>query len=151
MSDDRPPFLHDATPSDRPRWDPLWVGYLAHYGQVLAPEMTDLTWARAIDPAWPIHLRVAEQAGRLLGFATHVLHPSTWAAGPSCYLEDLFVAEDARGKGVARMLIDDLIAQGRAKGWAHVYWVTEADNTRARRLYDTYAHADGYVRYRLAL
>lgn len=147
----RPPFLHDATPSDRPRWDVLWAGYLAHYNHTLPAEMTDLTWARVIDPSWPINMRVAEEAGRLIGFATTVLHPSTWDAGPSCYLEDLFVAEDARGRGIARMLIDDLIEQGRAKGWSFVYWVTEEENARARALYDSYALADGYVRYRLAL
>ena len=35
----------------------------------------------------------------------------------------------------------------RAEGWARLYWMTRADNTRARRLYDRYAQADDFVRY----
>ncbi len=145
-------IVRDATVDDRAGWERLWAGYLAHYSQTLPPAQTAHTWERCLDPGSPIAMRVVPGVhGPIDGFAIHMLHPSTWSIGPSCYLEDLFVAEHARGRGIARALIDDLIAQGRAKGWSHVYWVTEAYNDRARALYDSYAEADGYVRYRLAL
>ena len=35
----------------------------------------------------------------------------------------------------------------RAEGWARLYWVTKEDNTRARKLYDQFTQADGFVRY----
>jgi hypothetical protein len=35
----------------------------------------------------------------------------------------------------------------RAEGWARLYWMTRADNVQARRLYDRFAQADGFVRY----
>ena len=35
----------------------------------------------------------------------------------------------------------------RAEGWARLYWVTAADNAAARRLYDRFTQADGFVRY----
>ena len=145
-------MVRDAVAGDEAGWRRLWAGYLAHYGQTLPEAMTAHTWARALDPASAIGMRVVEREdGAIVGFAVRVLHPSTWDASDSCYLEDLFVDPAARGRGVARALIDDLIAQARAKGWSHVYWVTEQENARARLLYDSYAPADGYVRYRLAL
>ena len=145
-------IVRDATAHDRAGWERLWAGYLAHYGVDVPAAISDHTWARCLDAGSAIAMRVVPGAhGPIEGFAIHVLHPSTWAMGESCYLEDLFVAEHARGRGVARALIDDLVAQGRTKGWSHVYWVTETDNARARMLYDSYALADGYVRYRLTL
>ncbi len=145
-------IVRDAVADDRAGWERLWAGYLAHYGVEVPAAIREHTWARCLDPVSTITMRVVPGVhGPIEGFAIHVLHPSTWATGESCYLEDLFVAEHARGRGVARALIDDLIAQGRAKGWSHVYWVTEEENARARALYDSYAPADGYVRYRLEL
>ena len=145
-------LVRDVSADDHAAWLRLWDGYLGHYRHVLPPAQTEHTWARSLDPTSAISMRVVPGAhGVIEGFAIHVLHPSTWATGESCYLEDLYVDPAARGRGMARALIDDLIAQGRAKGWSHVYWVTEADNARARALYDSYALADGYVRYRLEL
>ena len=57
----------------------------------------------------------------------------------------------ARGGGVGRALIDDLLALGRARGWARVYWHTDQGNAQARALYDSYVLSDGHIRYRLKL
>lgn len=71
--------------------------------------------------------------------------------GEDCYLEDMFVAPDARGRGIARALIDDLAALARAKGWRRLYWHADQANAPARRLYDSYVQADGHIRYRMVL
>ncbi len=144
-------MVRDARPEDRASWEALWAAYLVFYQVDLPDHVTATNWTRALDPAQPIAIRLAERNGQIVGFAVSVLHPSTWATSLTCYLEDLFVDPTVRGRGVGRALIDDLVAQGRAKGWDHVYWVTEHDNARARALYDSYALADGYVRYRLGL
>ncbi len=93
-----------------PRWKPLWDGYNAFYGRAgstaLPDEVTRVTWMRFFDPYEPMHAFVAEQDGQLLGM-THVLfHRSTVQIHPSCYLQDLFTAEAARGKGVGRAVIN---------------------------------------------
>jgi GNAT superfamily N-acetyltransferase len=113
--------------------------------------VTAATWARLIDPASPVKARLALDEGRVIGFAIHLHHPSTWVATEDCYLEDLFVADDARGLGAGRALIDDLIAVARARGWARLYWHTDKANTRARALYDQYVASDGHIRYRIRL
>jgi GNAT superfamily N-acetyltransferase len=64
-----------------------------------------------------------------------------------CYLEDLFVAPSTRGHGVGTALIEWLRNAMRAEGWARVYWMTKSDNLPARRLYDRFTQADGFVRY----
>ena len=140
-----------ALPSDEPAWRALWQGYLAFYDHPLPEAQTAFTWERLMDPASPVAVRLACEGDRVLGFAIHLHHPSTWVMGEDVYLEDLFVAPEARGKGLGRALIEDLKALGREKGWHRIYWHTEVTNTAARGLYDQLAEYDGHIRYRTAL
>ena len=80
-------------------WRRLWTGFLNYYDMNLAPEITDFTWARLMDPSCPMKARMAFDGPRALGFAIHQHHPSTWVMGDDCYLEDLFVDPAARGGG----------------------------------------------------
>jgi len=138
-------------PSDEAAWRPLWQGYLTFYAATVPEAVTAHTFARFLDPAAPIGCRVAVADGRVVGFATHVLHEGTWASAPLCYLEDLFVDETVRGLGAGRALIDDLLALGRAAGWDRVYWHTYETNATARRLYDSYRPATGMIVYQVDL
>lgn len=144
-------MIRDATPADEGAFRTLWQGYLDFYGVDLSPEVTAATWARLIDPASPVKARLAEADGRVMGFAIHLHHPSTWVLTEDCYLEDLFVAPEARGQGLGRALIDDIIALARARGWGRVYWHTRIDNKKARALYDRYVGWDDHIRYRVIL
>jgi GNAT superfamily N-acetyltransferase len=141
--------VRDLTAADETAWRRLWDGYCAFYRATVSPEVTGTTWARLVDPHSPLFGRLAERDGVVLGFAMAHTHLGTWTAAPICYLEDLFVLPEARGGGIGRALIDDLLALAKAKGWSRLYWHTEVENATARRLYDRYAPADGYVRYRL--
>ncbi|MEH7826736.1 GNAT family N-acetyltransferase [Gemmobacter denitrificans] len=143
--------LRDANPQDRPAWESLWSDYLRFYKVDLSPAVTAHTWNRLMDPASPMSGRFAFVNGVMQGFALFHHHCSTWVAGDDCYLEDLFVADTARGLGIGRALIDDLAALARARGWHRLYWHTDEGNARARALYDSYAPYDGHVRYRLKL
>ncbi|MCB2114946.1 MAG: GNAT family N-acetyltransferase [Rhodobacteraceae bacterium] len=143
--------IRDAAPGDRAAWLVLWADYLRFYDIDLAPEVTEATWRRLMDPVSPLKARLAQRGGRLLGFAIHQHHPSSWVSGDDCYLEDLFVAADARGSGTGRALIDDLAALARARGWHRLYWHTDEGNARARALYDSYTPSDGHIRYRIRL
>ncbi len=144
-------IIRDIAAEDEAAWRDLWAQYLAFYSVDLSPEITNRTWARLMDPASPLAGRVAVAEGVVQGFALHHHHCSTWVAGEDCYLEDLFVADAARGLGLGRALIDDLIALAKARGWHRLYWHTDEGNSRARALYDSYTPWDGHVRYRLKL
>lgn len=143
--------IKDATAADHAAWLDLWQRYLAFYKVTLAAEVTDHTWARLLDPASLLSGRFAYIDGKMVGFAIHHHHASTWVAGDDCYLEDLFLDMSARGHGIGRALLDDLVVISREKGCKRLYWHTDKDNTTARRLYDHYAKEDGHVRYRLPL
>jgi GNAT superfamily N-acetyltransferase len=142
-------FIRDIAPADRDAWFRLWAGYNAFYETAVAPQISERTWQRMLDRDVPLFGRVAEVEGRVAGFSLCVLHEGTWVDAPVCYLEDLFVDPARRGQGVGRRLIADLIALARSRGWSRLYWHTRADNP-ARKLYDEFATADDFVRYRLA-
>jgi GNAT superfamily N-acetyltransferase len=143
--------LRDARPSDESDFLRLWRGFCAVYDMELPAEVTAFTWARLMDPASPLTARLACHDGVPQGFAIHQHHPSTWVLGDDGYLEDLFVAPEARGQGLGRALIEDLVAIGRAKGWRRLYWLTEITNSTARHLYDQFCDNDGHIRYRMTL
>jgi GNAT superfamily N-acetyltransferase len=137
---------------DYDRWLPLWDGYNAFYGRsgvtALAPEITQMTWARFFDSYEPVHGLVAESAGQLLGLTHYLYHRSTTAIAPSCYLQDLFTSEAARGRGVGRALINGVYERAKLAGSPRVYWQTHRTNDTAMQLYDKVAENSGFVVYR---
>ena len=140
--------IRDAAPGDEADWRRLWAGYVAFYRVAVSPDVTTTTWGRIIDPATPLFMRVAVLDGHVVGFAICLLHEATWVKEPVCYLEDLFLDEAVRGKGIGKALLDDLVENAKANGWARLYWHTDEGNQTARRLYDKYTEADGHVSYR---
>ena len=142
--------VREARADDYDTWLTMWKGYLSFYGTELDEAVTQATWRRVLSPDSGLFCRLAETEQGVVGFAICVLHEGTWVIQPLCYLEDLFVDASARGQGAGRALIDAIIAEARDKGWSKVYWVTQEGNP-ARALYDTFAMADDYVRYRITI
>src|SRR6185312_1730301 len=82
-------IIRQTRNDDRQAWEPLWHGYLEFYRAALTPEVTDATWAALCDPTSPVHGLVAELDNQLVGLAHLIMHATTWATHPTCYLEDL--------------------------------------------------------------
>lgn len=143
-------LIRDPAPSDQTPWRKLWSQYNAFYQASISEQTTAETWRRMLDPASPIFGRLSVADDTVAGFTVSVLHETTWAVAPACYLEDLFVAPAFRGRGFGRRLIADLLDRARTKGWSRLYWHTRASNP-ARKLYDEFAAADDFVRYRVLL
>jgi GNAT superfamily N-acetyltransferase len=141
--------------SDFEKWLPLWDGYNAFYGRAgataLPRAITERTWSRFFDGYEPVHGLVAESGGVLLGLAHYLFHRSTTLIEPICYLQDLFTAEAARGKGVGRALIEAVYREAAAAGSPRVYWQTHETNRTARTLYDKLAEHQGFIVYRKQL
>jgi GNAT superfamily N-acetyltransferase len=136
-------------------WQELWDGYNAFYGRsgstALPADVTAMTWARFFDAYEPMHALVAESSGTLLGLTHFIYHRSTIQLSPSCYLQDLFTAGAARGRGVGRALILAVYERAKAAGSPRVYWLTHETNTVAMQLYDHVAEKSGFIVYRKAL
>lgn len=134
--------------SDRAAWDPLWQGYLSFYEVTLESAITEETWRRLIDPAADMHgLGAFDGVGAMTGIVHYLFHPVTWSVAPRCYLEDLYVAETARGAGAGRALIEAVYAAADARDADQVYWLTHADNATARGLYDRIGRLTPFVKY----
>lgn len=134
--------------AEREAWARLWDGYLAFYGASLTADATATTWARLNDPTEPMHALGARIDGSLVGIVHLVFHRSTWTTGDYCYLQDLFTAPAARGRGVGRALIEAVYEQAQAAGASRVYWLTHETNAAARALYDRVAERSGFIQYR---
>jgi GNAT superfamily N-acetyltransferase len=140
--------IRDVTADDEARWRELWEGYCAFYKTEMPPEVTDATWRRILAPNnETFGTLVAEQDGRVVGFANYVLQWYTWSAQQQCYLNDLFVDPDVRGGGVGERLIDSLQRRGSERGWTRIHWLTHETNERARRLYDRFSPPSGFIQY----
>lgn len=144
--------IRRVTQQDYQQWLPLWDGYNAFYGRsgqtALSPEITRMTWSRFFDASEPVHALVAESNGMLLGLSHYLFHRSTISIAPVCYLQDLFTAEAARGKGVGRALINEVYEQAKLAGSNRVYWQTHETNHTAMQLYDKVAERSGFLVYR---
>jgi GNAT superfamily N-acetyltransferase len=133
------------TPADRGEWDVLARGYKAFYEDPQPDSVYERTWTRLM-AGDGIRGLGARLDGRLAGIAHYMFHPNSWTADV-CYLQDLFTAPEARGRGVARALIDAVADAARAHGCAKYYWLTRESNETARALYDKVARFKGFVRY----
>jgi GNAT superfamily N-acetyltransferase len=143
--------VRPVAPTDLAQWEALWEGYNSFYERTVPAEITRVTWSRFFDASEPVHALVAEKDGRLLGLVHYLFHRSTSLVSPTCYLQDLFTAETARGQGVGRALIESVYERARSAGSQRVYWQTHETNVTAMALYDKVAERSGFLVYRKRL
>lgn len=93
---------------------------------------------------------LAEQEGRAVGFALFFPNYSTWEGRPGLYVEDLFVAEDARGSGAGRALLAALARIARDRDWRRID-LSVLDWNPARAFYEAHAmgHQSEWLPYRM--
>lgn len=140
------------TAADEAAWRRCWEAYGVFYETTFAEETTATTFARLIDEATPHYLGlIAERDGEVIGIANGIVHSSTWSPKDRCYLNDLYVDPAARGSGAGKMLIERLVEIGRERDWEQVHWLTAETNARARRLYDQFGPASGFINYRIVV
>ena len=132
-------------PADRAEWEKLARGYKAFYRTEIPAEDYERTW-QALLAGERVHGLGARLDGRLAGIAHYLFHAQTWSPD-CCYLQDLYTAEDARGRGVATALIEEVAEEARKRGAIKYYWLTKEDNREARKLYDRIARWKGFLRY----
>ena len=136
--------IRKAVPEDCPRLMEL-IRELAEYEK--APQDVTVTMEHfkasgfGANPVWWAF--VAEEKGVILGFALYYIRYSTWK-GQAMYLEDIIVTEKARGRGIGRLLFDQLIEEARAKKFNRIIWQVLEWNEPAINFYRKYnADFDG--------
>ena len=83
-----------------------------------------------------IQLVARDDTGVAVGFATVYWSWSTLGATRIGVLNDLFVAPEARGSGLAEALLEASRAECAARGAGELSWQTAKDNRRAQAVYE---------------
>ncbi len=87
------------------------------------------------NPVWWAY--VAEVDGTVQGFALWYIRFSTWK-GQRMYLEDFYVSEQMRGKGIGKILFDRLIEEGKRRNFHGIMWQVLEWNEPAINFYKKY-------------
>jgi GNAT superfamily N-acetyltransferase len=123
---------------DLPDLLPLMRGYCDFY-EVAPSDEGLLGMARALvdDPLREgVQLLARDDAGAAVGFATIFWSWSTLNAARIAVMNDLFVAPEARGTGLADELIAACRQHARDRGAVWLGWQTAKDNERAQAVYE---------------
>lgn len=88
-----------------------------------------------INPVWWAF--VAEENGVIQGFALYYIRYSTWK-GQRMYLEDILVTDEMRGKGIGKLLFDQLIDEAKEKKLNGIIWQVLEWNDPAINFYKKY-------------
>ena len=131
--------LRFAVEEDCPRILEL-IHELAVYEK--APEEVTVTLQEFIDagfgeiPAWKAF--VAADENGILGFALYYIRYSTWK-GCRLYLEDFLVTENARGKGIGKLLFERVMKEAKDNNYNGMSWQVLDWNAPAINFYNKYA------------
>ena len=124
--------------ADLPDLLPLMRAYCDFY-EVSPANDSLLALSRALisDPEREgVQLLAREGDGRAVGFATIYWSWATTSAERIGVMNDLYVAPEGRGSGVAEDLIEACRAECAGRGAGKLTWQTAPDNERAMKVYD---------------
>ena len=140
--------IRSLAKADYEEWRVLWVSYLDFYETSLKAEVINETFNRFIDnDQIRQNALVAENKGNLVGLVHYIYHLDTWEIGEVCYLQDLFVTHQNRGKKIGQLLIEGVYERADKYGAPSVYWLTQKFNVPARKLYDRMADLTPFIHY----
>lgn len=130
----------------------LFLGYLRFYEKTVAPEAAKRFLSDRLQNRQSI-VFLATLDGEAVGFVQ--LYPSfaSLSLAPSWILNDLYVRESARGRGVAQALMQAARQLAEDTGAVEIFLQTARDNTLAQRLYERlgYRRDDHFLVYTLDL
>jgi len=137
--------------ADKSAWLNLYESYLEFYESESDQPSVELLWNRITKDSPEIQALVAEIDGEVVGIVHFHYQLSTWTQSWHCYLEDLYVREDSRGKGAAKSLIEEVKRLAIEHKCSELFWITKESNQVARKLYDKLASQSDFVRYEIKL
>lgn len=141
-------IIRSLTSADEPEWRRLWTGYLEYYESTVAEEVYRTTFDRLVsDVDNEFSGLIAEVDGHPVGLTHYLFHRSCWSVENVCYLQDLYVDPELRGKSIGRALIEGVYKAADKAGNPGVYWMTQHFNQVGRRLYDRVAQQSPFIVY----
>jgi GNAT superfamily N-acetyltransferase len=142
--------VQKAGASDLDSLHELFMGYLAFYERDADPKSARAFLQERIAQQQSV-IFIARLDGQAVGFTQ--LYPTfaSLSLKPSWILNDLFVAESARGHGVAMELMDAARQLALDSGACEIFLQTARTNTTAQSLYNKlgYVRDDAFLVYTL--
>lgn len=136
--------------ADKAGWRVLYNGYAAFYKVPMTDAIADTVWDWIHDPGHEVKALVAKDGeGRLVGLAHFRAMARPLAGATGAFLDDLFVAPEARGSGVADALMARLTEIARERRWQVIRWITAETNYRGRAFYDRIAAKTQWLTYEI--
>ena len=102
--------------NERADWEQLWRRFQSFHRFTVSDEAIAVTWERFHDPAEPMFVLGAYVDGQMAGIVQYVFHRSCTTIGDFCFLHNLFVADEARGEGICRALVEAVYAAATRHG-----------------------------------
>lgn len=144
--------IRPISQQDESHWRRLWRDYLAFYQTELPEQIFRTSFARLTDPeVIDFHGLLAESEDGPIGLVHYIFHRHGWKVENVVYLQDLYVAPEARGTGAGRALVEAVYGAADAAGCPSVYWLTQDGNAAARKLYDRVAAQTDFIKYQRRL
>lgn len=137
------PALRRATPADAPAILAMSIELYALEHRAYDPATARAALDRLLaEPPLGFAIVVEDPSGALAGYAICTLGFDLEFGGHDAFLTEVFVADEARGQGLGRALLDAVLAEARASEIAAVHLLVRPDNPRAIELYES----RGFVR-----
>lgn len=143
--------IRQAENRDRDQWNALFEAYCGSGGETQTSSMRDRVWRWIHDKSAQTVCFVAEDdQGEVVGFVHFRSYERPMSATKGVFIDDLFVAPSARGRGVVDRLIEAVGKYAKEQGFDVVRWMTSETNYRARSVYDRHATRSNWVTYQLS-
>jgi len=114
------------------------INELAEFEKLQPPGKTErkrlIKDAFSKDP--PFRILLAEDSGKIAGYAFYFFTYSSFLARNSLYLEDIFISENYRSKGIGKLFFEKLISIAKKNKCGRLEWVVLDWNVNAIRFYD---------------
>lgn len=124
-----------ADPADTEVIGRLIRSLAAYEGHAAEVRFSDSQLRRALSGDVPrLHALLAERRGKIIGMLTYTVDFAIWVGGDVVRVDDVFVSESARRKGVGTALFDGLARICAAAGMT-ARWEIESANASAQAFY----------------
>ena len=111
---------------------------LAKFEKLIPPN--EAGQKRLLDDAFsdspPFKILLAEQDNKLLGYAFYLFTYSSFEAKKTLYLEDVFISESHRNKGIGKLFLDELIDIAKTNDCRRMEWAVLDWNINAIKFYE---------------
>ncbi|MEM8649898.1 MAG: GNAT family N-acetyltransferase [Pseudomonadota bacterium] len=141
-------FIRPLIAEDKKAWFSMWKEYVASSEVTTSNEVCEILYDRLLSgDLRECKCLIAEMSGKPVGLAHYLYHRNTLTVEDTCYMIDLFVESDLRGKGVGRALVEMVHTTAKQNGIPSTYWETKDSNQNGRRLYEKIATKIPYIMY----